>query len=143
MLHSKIGLLKAQVFDVLGIHCLIPTLIKLYEPLLLEMRCLLGLDSDSTFKVPRCESSQCYQTENEVRGITRHLDIPSDLDITNLRVRTQADCFPKLQKIRYGTRILTKLVDDQSCEDVRYAALCDELLRQDRVIMTETCNSKR
>ena len=140
---SKTGLLKAQLFDFLGLPCLIPTLIQPYEPFLLYVRCLLGLDSDSSLKVPRCTSIRCSQTDNEVREISRHLDLPSDLHITNLRVRTKADCFPKLPKIRYGTRVLTKLVDDQPCQDLRYIAICDILLEQNRVILVKQCDSER
>ena len=143
LVQSKTGLLKAQLFDFLGLRCLIPTLIQPYEPFLLYVRCLLGLDSDSSFKVPRCNSIRCTQTDNEVREVSRHLDLPSDLHFTNLRVRTMADYFPKLPKIRYGTRVLTKLVDDQPCQDLRYIAICDILLEQNRVILVEQCDSER
>ena len=143
LFQSKTGLFKAQLFDILGLQCLIPTLIQPYEPFLLYVRCLLGLDSDSSVKVPRCSSIRCTQTDNEVREISRHLELPSDLHFINLRVRTMADCFPKLPKIRYGTRVLTKLVDDLPCQDPRYTAICDVLLEQNRVILAEQCDSER
>ena len=137
------GLIKAQVFEFLRLQCLMPYILQPYKPMLTYIRCLLGLNSDSSIKVPPCRSIQCTQTENEVREITRHLDVNLDQDFTNLRVRTTADCFPNQKKIQYGARILAKLVDDISCDDIRYQSVCDTLLNQNRVILMDSCNSER
>ena len=141
--YTKIGLIKAQIFDFLRLQCLIPTILQPYKPVLIYIRCLLGLNSDSSIKVPSGRSIQCSQTENEVREITRHLNVNLNQDFTNLRVRTTADCFPNQKKIRYGARILAKLVDDESCDDIRYQSICDTLLNENRVVMIDSCNSER
>ena len=107
------------------------------------MRCLLGLTNESTVRVPTCGTIQCTKSETEVRPITHHLAAPLGSDFTNLRVRTMADCFPEIENVQYGSRILTKLVDDQSCEDSRYISLCNILLIEDRVILTNSCNTQR
>ena len=143
LFQSKLGLIKAQIFDFLRLQCLIPTLIKPFKPFLVYVRCLLGLNNESSVRVPSCSSLPCTKSETEARPITHHLEAPLDSDFTKIRVRTMADCFPELQKVQYGSRILTKLVNDESCEDSRYISLCNTLLTQDRVILADSCNTER
>lgn len=89
-----------------------------------------------------CSFIQCSKSEIEEREITHHLEAPIS-DFTNLRVRTMDDCFPDINKITYGSRILVRLVDDQPCDAPRFSAFCDDLFRTDRVIMQETCENSR
>ena len=93
-------------------------------------------------EVPACRSISCSKSETEEREIAHHLDAPI-LDVTNLRARTMDDCFPDMRKVTYGSRILAKIVDDQSCNDPRYTSFCEELFGQERIIMQETCDNIR
>ena len=93
-------------------------------------------------EVPTCSSTLCSKSETEEMEITHHLDAPI-LDVANMRVRTMDDCFRDMRKVTYGSRILAKLVDDQSCNDPRYTSFCEELFGQERIIMQETCDSIR
>ena len=57
------------------------------------------------------------------------------------QVNTMDDCFNDMVKVTYGIRVLAKLVDDQSCEDVRYQAMCQQQVLQNRVIFEDECRS--
>ena len=57
------------------------------------------------------------------------------------QINTLDDCFEDMVKVTYGSRVLAKLVDDESCEDVRYQALCQEQTIQNRVLAEEDCRS--
>ena len=142
IVQSKITMLSAKVFDRLGLQCLVPNVLRKLQPYISRISCKLGLNDDGFMEVPSCNSNQCSKSETEEKEITRHLDAPI-LDVTDMRVRTMDDCFRDMHKVTHGSRILAKLVDDQSCDDPQFASICDELLSQDRIIMQESCESFR
>ena len=138
---SKLTMLKAKILDQLGLQCVVPILYKPYLPFLSYMRCLLGLDNDTGFmSAPSCNTKMCRRLEIEEREITHRLRVP-DFEVTDLRVRTLDNCFRDMDGMQYGTRILVKLVDDQSCGEPRYSSVCDELLTQNRVVMDTRCET--
>ena len=51
------------------------------------------------------------------------------------------NCFPEMEETLYGARILTKLVNDQPCQDQRYEAVCEELFSQDKIIVEAGCET--
>ena len=57
------------------------------------------------------------------------------------RVNTLDDCFPDMEKITYGTRVIAKLVDDQSCDLPRYSSICQDLLQRNRTVLSESCKT--
>ena len=68
--------------------------------------------------------------------------IPS-MVLMNISVETIDDCFNDMTKLVYGSRVLIKAVDDESCEDPRYSDMCKKLLEEDKVIMEDSCTSPR
>ena len=139
---SKIQTFSAKVFDKLGLQCLIPKVLRKLQPYISRISCKLGFNDDGFMQVPSCNSDLCSKSETEEKEITRHLDAPI-LDVTDMQVRTTDDCFPDMHKVSYGSRIIAKLVDDQSCDDPQFASICDELFSQDRIIMQESCENFR
>ena len=142
IVQSKLTMLSSKVLSKLRLQCLVPKLFMKLQPFLSRISCKLGLNDDGFMEVPTCRSISCSKSETEEREIAHHLDAPI-LDVTNLRARTMDDCFPDMSKVTYGSRILAKIVDDQSCNDPRYTSFCDELFGQERIIMQETCDSIR
>ena len=135
-------MLSSKVLDKLRLQCLVPKLLMKSQPFLSQISCKLGLNDDGFMEVPSCSTTLCSKSETEEREIAHHLDAPI-LDVVNLSVRTMDQCFPDMTKVSYGSRILAKLVDDQSCNDPRFTSFCDELFGQERIIMQETCESIR
>merc|ERR1739844_791650 len=68
------------------------------------------------------------------RPINRDRGIPNFDFMMEGRVSTLDDCFPEMEKITYGARVVAKLVDDQSCDVPKYSAICEEMLQKNRTI---------
>ena len=68
--------------------------------------------------------------------------IPS-MVLMNISVQTKDDCFRDMTKLQYGSRVLIKIADDENCEDPRFSDLCEQLMKDDKVIMEDTCSSAR
>ena len=142
-IQDKFAMLKVTILDKLGLQCLVPRILHPLMPIMTYVKCALGLNNDKGFMdVNPHRNNSCSDLETQVTEINHHLEVPH-FDITNLQVRTMDNCFSGMQKTVYGTRILTKLVNDESCEDQRYASLCEELFSQDRVIVEERCETPR
>ena len=139
---SRLTMLISKVLSKLRLQCLVPKLFMKLQPLMSRISCKLGLNDDGFMEVPSCNSTLCSKFETEEREISRHLDAPI-LDVVDLSVRTFDECSRDMSKVTYGSRILAKLVDDQSCNDPRFTSFCDELFGQKRIIMQETCESIR
>ena len=84
-----------------------------------------------------CNEMRCEESMEE-KQITHDLG-PAPMTMMNLGVQTMSDCFGEMREIKYGARVLTKIVDDQSCSDPKYQQECEELMNEDRVIMEDTC----
>ena len=133
---------KAKLYEKLRIQCAIPKLLRPWEPYFDYYRCRLGLQNDEFMEAPACNATLCVNPVIEQREITRSIPVP-DMEITPLEVNTIDDCFPDMKKVQYGSRVLVKIVDDDSCEDIRNAELCQELLDQNRVISEEDCKTPK
>ena len=133
---------KAAAVDKARLSCLIPTLRRPFEPILEHFRCKLGISEDPYMEAPPCDPTICSSSEVEEREITMEKSIPS-MVLMNISVGTIDDCFNDMTKLVYGSRVLIKAVDDESCDDPRYSDTCKELLEEDRVIMEDSCTSPR
>ena len=89
-------------------------------PILEYTRCKLGLNEDGFMETPPCLDTSCLEPNVQDRPISRDMGIPN-FDFMAGKVSTLDDCFPDMEKIAYGARVIAKLVDDQSaagCTDV-------------------------
>ena len=143
-IHSKFEMTKARILDKLGLQCLFPKLIHPFNPIFKYVRCLLGINSNDGFlSVPSCDyrpTTICSKQDVQEQEITHSLYTPY-IPTTDLRIRTIDSCFPGLERVSYGARILIKLVDDQPCDDVRYNNECNELIETNRIVSEHTCET--
>ena len=140
---SKLTNLKENIFQRLGLMCLFPKLLRPFEPIIQSFKCKLGLNEDGFMENPPCNSSACLNPEIEDRPITRDRGLPNlDFMIEDM-VSTMDDCFDDMEKVTYGSRVLAKLVDDESCDDPRYTSICQEALENDKVVSEGSCQSPR
>ena len=130
-----------QIVDKLRIGCLIPKLIRPFEPILKYIRCKLGLEEDEFMEAPRCDAMTCEESLEE-QVITNDLG-PPPMTMMNLEVQTMSDCFRDMKEIQYGARVLAKIVRDQSCDDPQYQEICKELMSEGRVLDEESCQNNR
>ena len=139
---KPISTFKSNAVQKLGLACLFPKLLRPFEPTFKYARCLLGLDDDDGFmETPSCNSDTCKEPTLEEREITQDLGLPNLDFMIRDEVSTMDDCFEDMAKVTYGSRILVKLVDDQSCDDPRYESICLEALEQERIIMEDNCRT--
>ena len=140
-LQSKLSEFKSSLFRKLGLSCLIPTLLRPFMPILSYTRCKLGLNDDGFMETPPCNSSLCINPTIEERMITRDLGIPNFEEDVEGEVTTLDACFDNMEKVDYGARVYAKLVDDVSCDDSRYAQICQTQIDQNRIIIEDQCQS--
>ena len=139
---EMVSMYKAAAVDKARLSCLIPTLRRPFEPILEHFRCKLGISEDPYMEAPPCDPTICSSSEVEEREITMTKPIPS-MVLMNISVETIDDCFNDMTKLVYGSRVLIKSVDDESCDDPRFSDMCQELLKDDKVIMEDSCQSPR
>ena len=140
-LTTKISSIKMQIVDKLRIGCLIPKLIRPFEPILKYIRCKLGLEEDEFMEAPQCHAMICEESLEE-QVITNDLG-PPPMTMMNLEVQTMSDCFGDMKEIQYGARVLAKIVRDQSCDDPQYQEICKELMSEGRVLDEESCQNNK
>ena len=133
---------KAAAVDKARLSCLIPILRRPFEPILEHFRCKLGISEDPYMEAPPCDPTICSKSEIEDREITMTKPIPT-MVLMNISVETIDDCFQDMTKLQYGARVLIKVADDESCDDPRFSDMCENLLKEDKVIMEDTCSSTR
>ena len=137
---SKIAMRKARAFEKLGISCVFPRIVRPFRPTFEYLRCKLGLEDDGYMEAAVCNSVECTDPTLEDRIITRDRGMPN-LDFMRLEVSTMADCFGDLRQINYGSRVLAKIKDDESCEDPQNKQICEELESLNRTLTEEECFS--
>ena len=140
-IQTRISSVKMMMLKKLRLTCLYPKLIRPFQPILTFARCKLGLNDDEFMETPPCDASACTNPIIEEQMITRDLGLPNLDEAIMEDVNTLDDCFSDMEKIEYGTRIFAKLVDDESCDDPRYAAICQSMIEQNRVVMENDCQS--
>ena len=136
---TKISDLQSRAFQKLRISCLVPKLLRPFEPIMKHIKCKLGLDEDGFMETPKCNATSCMNPMIIDREITRDLGLPNLDFMVEDTVSTMDQCFPEMERVTYGSRVLAKLVDDQPCDDPRYESICKEAMDKDLVIVEEDC----
>ena len=136
---TKIGSIKMRIYDRLRIGCLIPKLIRPFEPTFEYIRCKLGLEEEEFLEAAQCNSIACEKSLEE-KIITNDRG-PSPMRRMNLQEQTLSDCFDDIPKVQYGARVLAKIVRDKSCDDPDYQQICQELMNEGRVLDQEKCQN--
>ena len=139
-LQARIGAVKMRLVDKLGIGCLVPKLIRPFEPMFRYLRCKLGLEDDEFMEAAQCNAMRCEESLEE-QVITN--DRPAPMIMMDLDVQTMSDCFGEMREVTYGTRVLAKIVRDQSCDDPQYQQICQDLFSEGRVIEEENCRTAK
>ena len=137
---AKVDELKMSLVDKFRLGCLIPKLIQPYRPILQYFRCKLGLEDDEFMEAAQCNSIRCEESLEE-KIITN--DRPAPMIMKSLEVQTMSDCFGDMKEVTYGTRVLAKIVRDQSSDDPEYQEICRDLFSEDRVIEEENCRTPK
>ena len=138
---TRISDLMNSVVRKLRLQCLLPKVIRPFEPLLKYSRCLLGLNDDEFMETPPCNSDSCLDPSLEDRPITRDRGLPNLDFMIDGEVSTMDDCFPDMEKVVYGSRVRAKIVDDGSCDDPKYEEECQNLMVNNRIVMEENCGT--
>ena len=139
---EMLSLYKAAALERARLRCLIPWIRRPFEPLFEHIRCKLGISEDDYMEAAPCDSSICSKSEFEGRDITMSKPIPS-MVLMQLSIETIDDCFEDMTKLLYGARVLITNVDDGNCEDPRFKEQCEQLFKEDRVLMEADCSSPR
>ena len=140
--------LKSKLYQKLGISCVLPRLLRRYQPNLQRISCKLGLDEEDDnpgfihVNAFTCNSNTvCRESSFESKFITRSHGLPNvDLENDN-QINTYDECFSNTKKITYGARVISKLVNDVSCQDPRYQGICQELEVQNRIVFEDDCQT--
>ena len=140
MLQSILGDIKMRLPDHLDLACVIPRLSKPIQPLLDKISCTLGLDEDA-MESAKCNEVRCEDSGQEEKQISHDLG-PVPMKVMNLKVETMSDCFQPGLEITYGVRILAKLQDDASCDNLENTETCQRLIEEGRVIQQESCTTE-
>ena len=140
---SKISTIKSNISETLRLSCLLPKIFRPFMPILKYTRCKLGLNEDGFMETPPCQETSCLEPNVKDRAITRDIGIPNLDFMMEGKVSTLDDCFPDMEKIEYGARVIVKLVDDQSCDDARYSFMCQEALQENRTVSIESCLTEK
>ena len=138
--HARIGRTKIRVANKLGIGCLVPKLTHPFEPMFRYLRCKLGFKDDEYMEAAQCNAVRCEESISEEKLITNSR--PTTLRMMNLDVQTKSDCFKDVREVKYGARVLAKLIRDASCDDPEYQQICQDLLNENRIIEEDGCRTK-
>jgi hypothetical protein len=138
---EKFGRIKMRLYDKFNIACLVPKLIRPFEQILRYARCKLGLDEDEFMEAAPCNEMRCEESIEE-KEITHDIG-PANMTMMNLGVQTMSDCFGEMREIMYGARVLSKIVDDVSCDDPSYQQECQDLMSQNRIIEEDQCETEK
>ena len=141
-IQSKMSEFTSSIARKLRIECLLPKLLRPFEPILKYVRCLLGLNEvDGFMEPPPCNASSCINPTTEDRPITRDRGFPNMDFMIEDQVSTMDDCFDDMEKVVYGSRVRATLVDDASCDDPTYEQICKLLIGENRMVFEEDCKS--
>ena len=114
-----------------------------FDPFIKTFKCKLGLNEDGFMEAPPCNVSTCLNPRVENRPITRDRGLPNfDFMIEDM-ISTIDQCFNDMEKVTYGSRVLAKLVDDESCDDPKYKDLCQDAMNQNRIVFEDDCLTPR
>ena len=139
-IRARFGAVKSRVVDKLGIGCVVPKIIRPFEPIFRYLRCKLGLEDDEFMEAAQCNAMRCEESLEE-QVITN--DRPALMIGMSLDVQTMSDCFGEIREVTYGSRVLAKIVRDQSCDDPQYQQICQDLFNEGRVIEEDNCRTAK
>ena len=140
---SKFSDLKSRIFQKLGLMCLIPKLMRPFEPFIQKLKCKFGLNEDGFMENPPCNVSACLNPRIENRPITRDRGLPNLDFMMEDMISTMDECFEDMEKVTYGTRVLAKLVQDESCNDPKLINICQEVIDEGRIVFERNCKTHR
>ena len=92
-------------------------------------------------ETPQCDASACLNPNIQNKVITQDRGLPNLDFMVEDMISTMDQCFEDMQKVTYGSRVIAKLVDDQPCDDPKYASICQETMNENNVIFEENCQS--
>ena len=138
--NARIGRTKMRVANKLGIGCLVPKMTRPFESMFRYLRCELGIKDDEYLEAAQCNAVRCEESISEEKVITNSR--PTTLRMMNLDVQTKSDCFKDVREVKYGARVLAKLIRDASCDDPEYQQICRDLLNENRVIEEDGCRTQ-
>ena len=138
--HASIGRTKMRVANKFGIGCLVPKITRSFEPMFRYLRCKLGIKDDDYMDAAQCNVVRCEESISEEKVITNSR--PTTLRMMNLDVQTTSECFKDVREVKYGARVLAKLIRDASCDDPEYQQICQDLLNENRIIKEDGCRTK-
>ena len=138
--HARIGRIKMRAANNLGIGCLVPKVTRPFETMFRYLRCKMGIKDDEYMDAAQCNAVRCEESISEEKMITNSR--PTTLRMMNLDVQTKSDCFKDVREVKYGVRVLAKLIQDASCDDPEYQQICQDLLNENRVIEEDGCRTK-
>ena len=138
---EKFSARKMAIYDQLRISCLLPRLLHPFQPIFSYVRCKLGLDDDGYMEAARCGEMRCQESLEE-KTITRDIG-PAPMPMMDLKVKSMSDCFIDMREIKYGARVLVKIIDDEPCSNPEYSQQCEELISQDRIVEEDRCSTTR
>ena len=139
---QKVSPLKMRLVNKLGIGCLVPKIIRPFEPTFRYLRCKLGLEEDDFMEAMECSVMNC-DDPLEDKVITNDLNAP--IEMMDLDVQTMSDCFGDMREVNYGVRAFVKIIQDESCDEPKNQDICQEVLNdpENRVIEEETCQTRK
>ena len=143
ILTQKMSYVKSRILQKLGLMCVIPKLTRPFEPIFEYARCKLGINQDNFMETPPCNATACIDPSVEEREITRDMGLPNLDFMVDGMVSTLDECFNDMPKVKYGSRVLVKIVDDESCDDSRYESMCQEMMDQNRIVLEDDCQTPR
>ena len=138
-IQEKMATAKMTIIDKLRIGCLFPRMIRPFEPIFKYVRCKLGLDEDQFMEAAKCNAMKCNASLEE-KTISHDIG-PAPMKMMNLGVQTMADCFGEMKQMKYGARVLAKIVNDEPCDDPKYQAVCKEVIDEGRIVREERCTT--
>ena len=142
-LQSTFSDLKSRIFQKLGLMCLIPTLMRPFDPLAKKLKCKLGLNDDGFMNNPPCNISLCLNPKIEDTFIEMDRGLPNlDFMIEDM-ITTMDQCFDDMEKVTYGARVLAKLIDDESCDNPKYINICQDAVSENRIVFEDRCKTPR
>ena len=140
---SKISSIKSSIVERLRLTCLFPRILQPFVPFLQYTRCKLGFDEDGFMDTPPCNLTSCLDPRIQDQPITRDRGIPNFDFMMDGRVSTLDECFSRMEKITYGTRIIAKLVEDEPCDVPKYNEVCEEAIQNNRIVFEESCETPK
>ena len=108
-----------------------------------KLICKLGLNDDGFMNNPPCNISLCLNPKIEDTLIEMDRGLPNlDFMIEDM-ITTMDQCFDDMEKVTYGARVIAKLVDYESCDNPKYINICQDAVRENRIVFEDMCKTPR